>query len=52
MVLQKYCKLTVVSIFYDVYHVYIPKLLLFSVKLIQVSRFGDYGFSGCQSHMT
>ena len=31
-------------IFYDVCSVYLPKLLLFSVKIIQVSCFGNYGF--------
>ena len=41
----KYSKKIVVFIFYDVCRVYLPKLLLFSVKIIQVSCFGDYGFS-------
>ena len=40
----KYSKKIVVFIFYDVCRVYLPKLLLFSVKMIQVPCFGDYGF--------
>ena len=41
----KYSKKIVVIIFYDVCRVYLPKQLLFSVKIIQVYCFGDYGFS-------
>ena len=35
----KYSKKIVVFIFYDVCRVYLPKLLLFLVKIIQVSCF-------------
>ena len=43
----KYSKKIVVFIFYDVSRVYLPKLLLFLVKIIQVSCFRNYmyGFS-------
>ena len=42
---SKYSKKIVVFIFYDVCCVYLPNLLLFLIKIIQVSFFGDYGFS-------
>ena len=38
-------KKIVVIIFYDVCRVYLPKLLLVLVKIIQVSCFRNYGFS-------
>ena len=41
----KYSKKIVVFIFYDVCRVYLTKLLLFLVKIIQDSCFRNYGFS-------